>query len=206
MILINLLPHRELARKRRKDMFNVGMGLAALTGGMLAAMVFLWFQAHIAAQQEKNQILTTEIAEFDRQIKDIAGLEQEIAALRARQQAVEDLQSDRNIPVHLLTELVRQLPEGTYITSMQQEGQVVTIMGVAQSNERVSELLRNLSTGSPWLARPELIEIVTGIVNLSARDQRRIANFNIKASLVRASDAEKNKSAASASAAASMAG
>jgi type IV pilus assembly protein PilN len=206
VILINLLPHRELARKRRKDMFNVGMGLAALTGGMLAAMVFLWFQAHIAAQQEKNQILTTEIAEFDRQIKDIAGLEQEIAALRARQQAVEDLQSDRNIPVHLLTELVRQLPEGTYITSMQQEGQVVTIMGVAQSNERVSELLRNLSTGSPWLARPELIEIVTGIVNLSARDQRRIANFNIKASLVRASDAEKNKSAASASAAASMAG
>ncbi len=206
MILINLLPHRELARKRRKDLFNVGMGLAALTGGVLAALVFLWFQAHIAAQQEKNQLLTTEIAEFDRQIKDIAGLEQEIAALRARQQAVEDLQSDRNIPVHLLTELVRQLPEGTYITSMQQEGQVVTIMGVAQSNERVSELLRNLSTGSPWLTRPELIEIVTGIVNLSARDQRRIANFNIKASLVRASDAEKNKSAASASAAASTAG
>ncbi|MBP9906853.1 MAG: PilN domain-containing protein [Rhodoferax sp.] len=206
MILINLLPHREMARKRRKDLFNVGMGLAALTGGVLAALVFLWFQAHIAAQQEKNQLLTTEIAEFDRQIKDIAGLEQEIAALRARQQAVEDLQSDRNIPVHLLTELVRQLPEGTYITSMQQEGQVVTIMGVAQSNERVSELLRNLSTGSPWLTRPELIEIVTGIVNLSARDQRRIANFNIKASLVRASDAEKNKSAASASAAASTAG
>lgn len=91
MILINLLPHRELARKRRKDMFNVGMGLAALTGGLLAALVYLWFQAQITSQQERNQILTTEIAEFDRQIKDIAGLELEIAALRARQQAVEDL-------------------------------------------------------------------------------------------------------------------
>lgn len=206
MILINLLPHRELARKRRKDLFNVGMGLAALAGGLLAALVFLWFQAQITAQQEKNQILTTEITEFDRQIKDIAGIEQEIAALRARQQAVEDLQSDRNMPVHLLTELVRQLPEGTYITNMQQEGQVVNMMGVAQSNERVSELLRNLSTASPWLTRPELIEIVTGIVNLSPRDQRRVANFTIRVSLVKSSDAEKNKAAASASAAASQAG
>lgn len=206
MILINLLPHRALARKRRKDLFNVAMGLAALAGGLLAALVFLWFQAQITAQQEKNQILTTEITEFDRQIKDIAGLEQEIAALRARQQAVEDLQSDRNMPVHLLTELVRQLPEGTYITNMQQEGQVVNMMGVAQSNERVSELLRNLSTASPWLTRPELIEIVTGIVNLSPRDQRRVANFTIRVSLVKTSDAEKNKAAASASAAASQAG
>jgi type IV pilus assembly protein PilN len=206
VILINLLPHRELARKRRKDLFNVGMGLAALAGGLLAALVFLWFQAQITAQQEKNQILTTEITEFDRQIKDIAGLEQEIAALRARQQAVEDLQSDRNMPVHLLTELVRQLPEGTYITNMQQEGQVVNMMGVAQSNERVSELLRNLSTASPWLTRPELIEIVTGIVNLSPRDQRRVANFTIRVSLVKSSDAEKNKASASASAAASQAG
>lgn len=206
MILINLLPHRALARKRRKDLFNVAMGLAALAGGLLAALVFLWFQAQITAQQEKNQILSTEITEFDRQIKDIAGLEQEIAALRARQQAVEDLQSDRNMPVHLLTELVRQLPEGTYITNMQQEGQVVNMMGVAQSNERVSELLRNLSTASPWLTRPELIEIVTGIVNLSPRDQRRVANFTIRVSLVKTSDAEKNKAAASASAAASQAG
>ncbi len=206
VILINLLPHRELARKRRKDMFNVGMGLAALTGGLLAALVYLWFQAQITSQQERNQILTTEIAEFDRQIKDIAGLELEIAALRARQQAVEDLQSDRNMPVHLLTELVRQLPEGAYITNMQQEGQVVNMMGVAQSNERVSELLRNLSTASPWLTHPELIEIVTGTVSLSPRDQRRVANFNIRVSLVKASDAEKNKAAASASVAASKAG
>ena len=115
MILINLLPHRELARKRRKDVFNVSLGFAALAGVLISVLVLLWFQAEIAAQQNKNQILQSEIKKFDAQIKDIATLEAEIVALRARQQAVEDLQSDRNMPVHLLTELVRQLPEGVYI-------------------------------------------------------------------------------------------
>lgn len=191
MILINLLPHREAARKRRKDLFNIGLGLSALTGGLLAGLVFLWFQTQISAQQDTNQILQTEIKKFDAQIKDIAGLEAEIAALRARQQAVEDLQSDRNLPVHLLTELARQLPEGVYVSSMRQEGQKVALQGVAQSNERVSELLRNLGNNSPWFSRPELVEIVAGTVALTPRDLRRVANFNIKVTLVRASDAGK---------------
>lgn len=189
MILINLLPHREAARKRRKDMFNAGLGLSALTGGLIAGLIFLWFLNAISAQQDKNQILKTEITKFDNQIKEIAGLESEIAALRARQQAVEDLQADRNMPVHLLTELVRQLPEGVYINSMRQEGQNVALQGVAQSNERVSELLRNLSTQSVWLARPELVEIVAGSVNVSPRDQRRVANFKINVKLLRAGEA-----------------
>lgn len=191
MILINLLPHREAARKRRKDLFNIGLGLSALTGGLLAGLVFLWFQAQISAQQDANQILQTEIKKFDAQIKDIAGLEAEIAALRARQQAVEDLQSDRNLPVHLLTELARQLPEGVYVSSMRQDGRNVVLQGVAQSNERVSELLRNLGNNSPWFSRPELVEIVAGTVALTPRDLRRVANFNIKVTLVRASEAEK---------------
>jgi len=195
VILINLLPHREAARKRRKDLFNVGLGLSALTGGLLAGLVFLWFQAQISAQQDANQILQTEIKKFDAQIKDIAGLEAEIAALRARQQAVEDLQSDRNLPVHLLTELARQLPEGVYVSSMRQDGQNVALQGVAQSNERVSELLRNLGNNSPWFSRPELVEIVAGTVALTPRDLRRVANFNIKVTLVRASEAEKVVSA-----------
>ena len=198
MILINLLPHREIARKKRKELFNVGLGLSALAGGLLAGLVFLWFQAQISAQQGKNQILQAEIRQFDVQIKDIAGLESEITALRARQQAVEDLQADRNLPVHLLSELVKQLPEGVYINSMRQDGQNVQLQGVAQSNERVSELLRNLSGNSPWFARPELIEIVAGSVTLAPRDMRRVANFNIRVKLVRASDAEKAKPAASA--------
>ncbi len=191
MILINLLPHREAARKRRKDLFNVGLGVSALTGGLLAGLVFLWFQTQISAQRDANQMLQTEITKFDAQIKDIAGLEAEIAALRARQQAVEDLQSDRNLPVHLLTELARQLPEGVYVNNMHQDGQKVSLQGVAQSNERVSELLRNLGNNSPWFSRPELVEIVAGSVALTPRDLRRVANFNIKVTLVRASEAEK---------------
>lgn len=189
MILINLLPHREAARKRRKEAFNVGLMLSALAGGVIAGCVFLWFHAQISDQMDKNQILKGEIAKFDSQIKDIASLEAEIAALRARQQAVEDLQADRNMPVHLLTELVGQLPEGVYVTSMRQDAQKVELLGVAQSNERVSELLRNLSTKSAWLTRPELIEIVAGSTNVTPRDQRRVANFKINVKLLRSGEA-----------------
>ncbi|PKO61830.1 MAG: fimbrial protein [Betaproteobacteria bacterium HGW-Betaproteobacteria-18] len=192
MILINLLPHREIARKRRKEQFNVGLGLSVLAGVLLAVLVFVWFQAQISDQQDKNQLLKTEITRFDAQIKDIASLEAEIAALLARQQAVENLQADRNMPVHLLTELVQQLPDGVYINSLQQNGQNVVLLGVAQSNERVSELLRNLSNNSPWFASPELVEIVAGTANLTPRDARRVANFQIKVKLVRPTDAPKN--------------
>lgn len=191
MILINLLPHREIARKRRKDMFNVGLGASALLGGLIAGFAFLWINGLTTNQQDKNQTLTTEIKKFDTQIKDIASLESEIAALKARQQAVEDLQSDRNMPVHLLTELVTQLPEGVYVNSMVQVGQDVTLKGVAQSNERVSELLRNLGGKSAWFTRPELVEIVAGSVTLAARDQRRVSNFTVRVKLVRASEAAK---------------
>ncbi|MDO9199707.1 PilN domain-containing protein [Rhodoferax sp.] len=202
MILINLLPHREAARKLRRDIFNVSLGASALAGGLLAGIIFLWYQAQISGQQGKNQLLQTEIKRFDEQIKDIAGLEAEIAALRARQQAVEDLQADRNLPVHLLTELVRQLPDGVYIASMRQENQSVTLQGVAQSNERVSELLRNLGNNTPWFSKPELVEIVAGSVALTPRDQRRVANFTIRVRLTRASEAEKMRAAAIAAASA----
>lgn len=194
MILINLLPHREIARKRRKDNFNVGLGLSALVGGLLAGLVFLWFQTLISAQQSKNQLLQTEITKFEAQIKDIAGLEAEIAALRARQQAVEDLQADRNLPVHLLTQLVKQLPDGVYVDSLRQEGQNVMLHGVAQSNERVAELLRNLGNNSPWFSRPDLVDIVAGSMTLAPRDQRRVANFNVRVKLVRATEIDKTKS------------
>ncbi|MFZ3082232.1 PilN domain-containing protein [Rhodoferax ferrireducens] len=196
MILINLLPHREAARKLRKDVFNVSLGLAALAGGVLAGIIFLAFQSQISDQQGRNQLLQTEIKRFDAQIKDIAGLESEITALRARQQAVEDLQADRNLPVHLLTELVKQLPDGVYIVSMRQDNQTVTLQGVAQSNERVSELLRNLGNNTPWFSKPELVEIVAGTVTLAPREQRRVANFTIRVRLMRASEAEKSRVAA----------
>jgi type IV pilus assembly protein PilN len=200
VILINLLPHREVARKLKRDLFNLSLGVSALLGGLLAGIIFLWYQAQITGQQEKNQLLQTEITQFDNQIKDIAGLETEIAALRARQQAVEDLQADRNLPVHLLTELVKQLPDGIYISSMRQEIQSVTLQGVAQSNERVSELLRNLGNNTPWFSKPELIEIVAGSVTLPPKDVRRVSNFTIRVRLVRSSEAEKMLATASAAA------
>lgn len=198
MILINLLPHREAARKRRREAFFATLGVSALMGGVIAGGIFLWYAAQISNQQGRNVVLQTEIKRLEGQIKDIATLQEEIAALRARQQAVEDLQADRNMPVHLLNEMVRQLPDGVYITSLKQENQVVSIMGVAQSNERVSELLRNLGNNSPWLTKPELVEIVSSNLALG-KEQRRVANFQMKVRLLRSSEAQ--KAAASASAA-----
>ena len=201
MILINLLPHREAARKRRRDIFNGTLGASALLGGLLAGAIFLWYQSEISAQQNSNSILTAEIAKLDGQIKDIAGLETEIKALKARQQAVEDLQADRNLPVHLLTEIVKQLPDGIFISKMVQLDQAVTINGTAQSNERVSELLRNLANNTPWFSKPELVEIVAGNLTLPTKEQKRVANFVIKVRLVRASEAEKAAAPATAASA-----
>ena len=204
MILINLLPHREAARKRRREAFFATLGVSALMGGVIAGAIFLWYAAQISNQQGKNVVLQTEIKRLEGQIKDIATLQEEIAALRARQQAVEDLQADRNMPVHLLNELVRQLPDGVYVTNLRQENQVVSIQGVAQSNERVSELLRNLSNNSPWLTKPELVEIVSSSVALG-KEQRRVANFQMKIRLLRSSEVQKTAAAAAAAASAASA-
>ena len=191
MILINLLPHREAARERRKNAFNTSLAVSAIVGALIGAAVYFWFQSHISRQQDRNLYLQTEIQKLDEKIKEIASIESEITALRARQKAVEDLQADRNLPVHLLNELSKQLPDGVYLNNLKQEGQSVTIQGIAQSNERVSELLRNLAANTPWLSKPELVEIVNSMLALTPRDQRRVSNFNIKVNLVRSSDADK---------------
>ena len=205
MILINLLPHREAARKRRRDNFNATLGLAFLVGLMVAGAIYLWYQAQISNQQGRNNFLQAEITKLEIQIKEISNIEAEIASLKARQSAVENLQSDRNLQVHLLNEMVKQLPDGTYIRALKQEGQSIAIQGVAQSNERVSELLRNLSDNTPWLAKPDLVEITAGTVALNPRDQRRVSNFNIRFRLMRASEVQKAQSAASAASAAGVA-
>ena len=191
MILINLLPHREAARKRRREHFFTVLGASALLGFLVASAIYLWLNAQISAQREQNDYLQGEITKLETEIKEISTLQGEIAALKARQQAVEDLQGDRNMPVHLLNELVRQLPDGVYLASMKQADRSVTLQGMAQSNERVSELLRNLGNNSPWLEKPELVEITAGTVALSARDQRRVANFTMRIGLKRPTDAQK---------------
>jgi type IV pilus assembly protein PilN len=185
MILINLLPHREAARKRRREVFFTHVGLAALVGGLVVGLVFTWFQNQISVHQGRNAFLSSEIAKLDAQIKDIAGLQSQLAAMKARQLAVEDLQADRNLPVHLLDEMVRQLPEGVFLSTLKQENQAILVTGVAQSQERVSELLRNLNTNSKWLTKPELVEIVAANLALSPREQRRVSNFSIRVALTR---------------------
>ena len=197
MILINLLPHREVARKRRRESFQAVMLLSAIVGLLIAGAIYLWFQAMIENQQARNGFIASETAILDKQIKEIANIEEEITALRARQKAVEDLQADRNLPVHMLNELVLQVPDGVYLTSLAQTDQVVTLKGMAQSNERVSELLRNLARGSDWVTKPELIEIVAKSLALSPREQRRVYNFTVRVQLQRASDAKAAAAAAS---------
>ena len=197
MILINLLPHREAARKRRRETFQATMLASVLVGIVIAGAIYCWFQMKIEEQQGKNQFLQSEIKILEGQIKEIATIEEEIAALRARQKAVEDLQSDRNLPVHLLSELVQQLPDGVYITTLKQTNQTVAMQGMAQSNERVSEMLRNLSNNTPWLSKPELVEIVAANVALTPRDQRRVSAFNLRFQLMRSSEAQKAMEAAS---------
>lgn len=185
MILINLLPHREAARKRRKEVFQIVMFAALLVGLLISAGIYAWFQWLIETQQARNAFLQSEITVLNRQIKDVEGLEGEIAALRARQTAVEDLQSDRNMPVHLLSDLTQLLPEGVYLTSLKQNGLSVELKGAAQSNERVSEVLRNLSSGSPWITQPVLKEIVSGSVEVAPKDLRKVVNFSMTFTLVR---------------------
>lgn len=193
MILINLLPHREAARESRKKAFYSQLGLSALLGVVISGAVFMWYQGQLDEQQSRNSLLRERTKLLDEEIKDIASLEAEIASLRARQTAVEDLQSDRNMPVHLLDELVANLPDGIYLRTMKQEGQSVLLTGSAQSQERVSELLRNLSDDAAWLNKPELVEIVAGSAALSSREQRKIFNFTIRVTLNRPKSPEAEK-------------
>ena len=185
MILINLLPHREVKRSQRKRSFFIGLG-ACVFGGV--AIVGVWYsvlQQMTSAQDSRNNFLSAEITRLDAQIKDIATLRTEIEALKARQRAVEDLQTDRNVPVHLLNELVRQTPEGVYLSTIRQSGQVVAITGIAQTNERVSELLRNTLYNSTWLEKPELVEIKAAAVVAANREQRRLFEFSMRVTLKR---------------------
>ena len=195
MILINLLPHREAARKRRREAFQVTMFMAALIGIAIAGAVYWWYQNQIENQQSRNAFLQREIKALDEQIKEIASIESEITALRARQKAVEDLQADRNLPVHLLNELIAQLPDGVYITGVKQVNQVVEMQGMAQSNERVAELLRNISGNTQWFSKPELLEIVAANATVTPKDIRRVASFKMRFQLMRSSDLKKEADA-----------
>jgi len=184
MILINLLPHREEKRRLRKQAFFAGMGLSLLVGALLVAVGYAVQQQMIAAQQARNNYLSSAITKLDEEIKDVSALKAEIESLKARQRAVEDLQTDRNMPVYLLNELVAQTPEGIFLTSIRQNGRTVQVTGMAQTNERVSEFLRNTGSRSTWLERPELQEIkVSNVSAKDARNTKRLFEFSMRVTL-----------------------
>jgi type IV pilus assembly protein PilN len=199
VILINLLPHREEKRKRRKAAFFLGLGLAAAAGLAVVGVWYVVLQQMTAGQQQRNEFLSVEIRKLEVQIKDIATLRAEIDALKARQKAVEDLQIDRNVPVHVLNELVKQTPEGIYYRTIKQDGQVLNLAGVAQTNERVSELLRNTGNSSEWLMRPELVEIKSATVQTAGREQKRLYDFSMRVSIKRPQDVDAKAAAAASS-------
>ncbi len=161
MIRINLLPHREQKRQARQRQFvSLAIGLAIL-GAAVVLLVHVVFGWQIESQESRNSLLKTEIAKLDSQIKEIDKLREQTQALLARKQIVETLQSNRTEAVHLLDQMVRQLPDGIYLKSLQQAGAKVTLVGYAQSSARVSTLMRNIEA-SPWLQSPELVEIKVG--------------------------------------------
>jgi type IV pilus assembly protein PilN len=176
---INLLPHREERRKRaRKYFYYLGGGTAAV-GLLIVFAVHEFYARKIDAQEERNTFLKSEMAKLDKEIAEIEDLKGQIQALLARKQVIETLQSDRAQTVHLLDELVRQMPEGVYLKSLSQKGLSVNISGYAQSNARVSSLMRNIDA-STWLEKPQLV-----VVNAATVDKRRVSEFNMYLSVKR---------------------
>jgi len=158
IVRINLLPHREERRRARQRQFvSLAITLALLSLGIIA-LVHAVFSAQIENQNSRNRLLKTEIAKLDEQIKEIDRLREQIQAVISRKQVVETLQANRSEAVHLLDQLVRQLPDGVYLRAIKQAGTKVTLTGYAQSNARVSTLMRNIES-SPWVGQPELVEI-----------------------------------------------
>jgi len=198
VILINLLPHREEKRQRRKIAFFAGLGAAAAAGLAVVGVWYLVVQQMTSAQQARNDFLTAEIKKLEIQIKDIATLRAEIESLKARQKAVEDLQLDRNVPVHLLNELVKQTPEGVYFKSIKQDGTGLTVAGIAQTQERISELLRNTAYSSEWLVKPELVESKAAIMQGANKEQRQLFDFSMRLAVKRPQEAASAPAGASA--------
>ena len=176
---INLLPHREERRKRARKHFYVLGGGTAMVGVVIVFAVHVFYAKKIDAQADRNAFLKSEMAKLDKEIAEIEELKDRIQALLARKQVIETLQSDRAQTVHLLDELVRQMPEGVYLRSIRQQGLRINLLGYAQSNARVSTLMRNIE-GSTWLEKPLLVEVKAASV-----DKRRVSDFELFLSLKR---------------------
>ena len=200
MARINLLPHREERRKRARQHFFVLAGGTAIIGVLVVVAMHGFYAARIETQVDRNRFLKSEIVKLDKDIAEIKKLRDEIQALLARKQIIETLQADRAQTVHLLDELVRQMPEGVYLKSVSQKGLRVNLQGYAQSNARVSTLMRNIEA-SPWLEAPQLIEVKAANV-----DKKRVSEFNLNLQLKRVATEDKGAKAPAKPAAAAKKG
>ena len=198
MIRINLLPWREARRKGARQHLGVLGGMVAVLGLLIVGAVHLTIAGYIAVQSDRNEFLKRENVRLDKEIEEIKKLKSEIAALLARKQIIERLQADRAQAVYLLQELVQQVPDGVYLRTIRQTGLKINMVGYAQSNARVSTLMRNFAA-SPYLENPDLVEIKA--VNVS---NKRVSEFNMNVSLKRlqTEDAAKSGKAAPKAAAA----
>ena len=178
-IRVNLLPYREQARQVRKQQFFIFCGVAALLSVLIAFAVFSFFDGQIEAQEAENRFLKSEIVNLDKEIEQIKRLKTQVESLKSRKQVIESLQVDRNETVYLLSELVSIMPEGVFLKSMKQEGNRITLNGVAQSNARVSSLMSNIDM-SQWMTGAQLVE-----THAAVQDKRRVQEFTVTLLLTR---------------------
>lgn len=170
---INLLPWREELRRQRRTEYLSILGACALAAAGVWFAIHMYFNALIEQQQRRNSFLSAEIKLLDKKIAEIKALEKEKENLIARMKAIETLQTSRPIVVHLFDELVSTLPDGVYLTSINQSGENVTVKGVAQSNARVSNYMRNVEA-SEWERDPKL-----SIIQSKSQDGKRTAEFTL---------------------------
>ena len=187
---INLLPHRAERRKRSRQHFMTVSGMTFGLGLLVGFLIYQFYARQIEVQNDRNAFLASEIKKLDKDIADINELRNQIQALLARKQIIETLQADRAQTVHLLEQMVRQMPEGVYLKSMRQTSQKVHIVGYAQSNARVSTLMRNIEA-SPWLDKPLLVEVKAA----STADKKRVSQFDMYVQLKRAAAKDAAKAA-----------
>jgi len=200
VIRINLLPWREARRKAQRQHLGVLGGMVAALGLLIVGAVHLTIAGYIAEQSARNEFLKRENVRLDKEIEEIRKLRGEIAALLARKQVIERLQADRAQAVHLLEELVQQVPDGVYLKSIRQTALKVNLVGYSQSNARVSTLMRNFAA-SPHLENPELVEIKAVTVS-----NKRVSEFNMNVSLKRLQTEDASKAGKAAAKAAPKAG
>ncbi len=186
---INLLPWRDDLRKRREKEFIVTAVIAALMMGGVVLGVHLHYESRIAYQNQRNTFIETEITALDKKIKEIENLKKERDSLIARTKVIQDLQAGRPEIVHVFDELVTTLPDGVYYTKVAQKGRGLNLHGVAQSNARVSSLMRSLNT-STWFENPSLVEITA---DLQKERSVRLSKFSLNVSQAKKKKPDKDQ-------------